>query len=258
MEVKVKKSLTLVIIIVLLAVTLTSCNPLSFLIKTVEGSGEMIVEKRDLPMYNAIEAHGDFELFITQLDTGVEVHAESNLMKYVRTYVEDQTLVVEIADTDGSSINLKPLEPIKVYVKLVKVNSLALSGGVEMTSGQLLADDAKIDLSFSGGSKGIINAVRTGTLTISLSGESNLQVVDGQVEEQHIQASGESSYTADWLKSEVTEIQLSGSSEATIWAEETFNVNLSGGSLAYYYGSPVHLNELRNSGGSDYISRGEH
>jgi predicted small secreted protein len=253
-----KKSLTAVIIFILLALALTSCNPLTFFIKTVEGSGDPIVEKRDLPMYSAIEAHGDFELFVTQLDSGVEVHAESNLMKYVRTYVEDQTLVIEIADTDGSSINLKPLEPIQVYVKLVKLSSVSLSGGVEMTSGQLVAENAKIDLSFSGGSWATINAIRTGTLTVNLSGDSSLQVVDGQVDEQYIEASGESSYTADWLKSEVTEIQLSGGSEATIWAEETFNVDLSGGSLAYYYGSPVHLNELRSSGGSDYISRGEH
>lgn len=253
-----KRSLTLVIITVLLATMLTSCDPLSFLIKTVEGSGELIVEKRNLPLYNAIEAHGDFELFVTQLETGVEVHAESNLMKYVRTYVEDQTLVVEIADTDGSSINLKPLEPIQVYVKLVRINSISLSGGVEMTSSQLLAEDAKIDLSFSGGSLATINAIRTGTLTVNLSGESILQVVDGQVDNQFIQASGDSSYTADWLKSDVTEIQLSGGSEAIIWAEETFNVDLSGGSVAYYYGSPVHLNEVRNSGGSDYISQGEH
>ncbi len=253
-----KKSLTLVIIFVLSALALASCNPINFLIKTVEGSGEMIVEKRDLPMYNAIEAHGDFELYVTQLDAGVEVHAESNLMKYVRTYVEGQTLVVEIADTDGSSINIKPLEPIQVYVQLVKLNSISLSGGVEMTSGQLLAENAKVDLTFSGGSWGTVNAIRTGTLTVYLSGESTLQVVDGQVDEQFIEASGESSYTADWLKSEVTEIQLSGGSEATIWAEEIFNVDISGGSMAYYYGSPVHLNELRSSGGSDYISRGEH
>ena len=127
-----------------------------------------------------------------------------------------------------------------------------------MTSGQLVAENAKIDLAFSGGSWGSINAIRTGKLTVYLSGGSTLQVVDGQVDEQYIEASGESSYTADWLKSEVTEIQLSGDSEATIWAEETLNVDLSGGSLAYYYGSPVHLNEVRSSGGSDYISRGEH
>jgi molybdopterin-binding protein len=99
--------------------------------------------------------------------------------------------------------------------------------------------------------------VRTGVLNIHLSGGSELEIVDGQVTEQHIQASDGSLYTAEWLKSEVTEIELSEGSEATIWAEETFNVNLSGGSMAYYYGSPMNLNEIKRKGGSDYISRGE-
>ena len=53
------------------------------------------MEHRDLPVYNSIEAHGDIEVYVTQLNTGVEVHAESNLIKYVRTYVEDQTLIVK-------------------------------------------------------------------------------------------------------------------------------------------------------------------
>jgi hypothetical protein len=241
-----------------IGLSLASCNVLDLFVKTVEGSGEMTVEKRDLPTFNAIEASGDFELFITQLDEGVEVHAESNLMKYVRTYVENQVLIVEISDTDGSSIILHPLEPIQVYANLQQIESITLSGGVEMTSSQLLAEEAQLDLAFSGGSVGSVNAIRTGDLHINLSGGSELQVVDGQVKEQVVKASGASIYTADWLKSDTTEIQLSGGSEATIWAVEAFNVDLTGGSLAYYYGSPVQLNEVRSSGGSDYISRGEH
>lgn len=248
----------LVILTVTLGFSLASCNVLGIFIKTVEGSGELTVEKRELPTFNAIEASGEFELFITQLDDGIEVHAESNLMKYVRTYVENQVLVVEIADTDGSNIILHPLEPIQVYVNLAQIESITLSGGVEMTSSQLLAEDANLELAFSGGSVGSVNAIRTGDLRINLSGGSELQVVDGQVREQIIQASGASIYTADWLKSDTTEIQLSGGSEATIWAVEAFNVDLTGGSLAYYYGSPIQLNEVRSSGGSDYISRGEH
>jgi predicted small secreted protein len=253
-----QKRILLIILILTVGLSLAGCNILDFFVKTVEGSGEPTVEKRDLPSFNAIEASGDFELFITQLEDGLEVHAESNLMKYIRTYVEDQVLIVEIADTDGSSIIIHPLEPILVYVNLPQIESISLSGGVEMTSSQLLAEDAQIDLAFSGGSVGSVNAIRTGDLYVNLSGGSELQVIDGQVDEQYIQASGASVYTADWLKSDITEIELSGGSQATIWAVESFNVDLSGGSLAYYYGSPVQLNEVRSSGGSDYISRGEH
>lgn len=252
-----KKALPLFLTL-LVAISFTSCSVMEMFVETVEGSGEVIVEQRDLPVYNSIEAHGDIELYVTQLNTGVEVHAESNLLKYVRTYVEDQTLIVEIADTDGSSINLKPLEPIRVYVKLVRIANVTLYDGVILTSSQLVADGGEINLSLFGGSWGYINAVRTGTLYVDLADGSELQVIDGQVTEQYITASDESIYTADWLKSETTEIVLSNNSEATIWAEDTFNVNLSGGSMAYYYGSPTNLNEVRNTGDSDYISRGEH
>lgn len=93
-------------------------------------------------------------MYVTQLNIGIKVHAESNLIKYVQTYVEDQTLVVEIADTDGSSIILKPLEPIRVCVKLVRIQDMNLSDGVIMTSTQPLAKDKQIDLSFNSGSWG--------------------------------------------------------------------------------------------------------
>jgi len=252
-----KKTLSL-FLVVLLGILLTSCNVLSMFVETVEGSGEVTVEHRDLPVYNSIEARGDIELYVTQLNTGVEVHAESNLIKYVRTYVEDQTLIVEIADVDGSSINIKPLEPIRVYVKLVRIKNVTLYNGVILTSSQLVADGGEINIYLSGQSWGYVNAIRTETLHVDLLDGSELQVIDGQVTEQFVSASDESIYTADWLRSEITEIELSDNSEATIWAEDTFNVNLTGGSMAYYYGSPVNLYEVRNSGGSDYISRGEH
>ncbi len=74
---------------------------------------------------------------------------------------------------------------------------------------------------------------------------------------QYIKASGGSDYMADWVKSETTELILSGGGEARIWVEETLDIDLSGGSTAYYYGSPADLNENGNSGGSDYISKGE-
>lgn len=252
-----KNHLRRITLTLFIMMTLTGCTLAGIFAKTVEGSGEVVVEKRDLPAFTAIRAHGEIELYLTQLDSGVEVHAEGNLMKYVRTYVQEQTLVVEIADTDGGAINLKPLAPIEVYVRFEKLNSLTLSAGVKMTSSQLVAEDARIDLSLSGGSLGSINALRTGTLQVMLSGGSQLEVIDGQVTDQFISASDGSSYTADWLKSEATEIKLSRGSEAAIWAVDTFNVDLSGGSTAYYYGSPTHLNEVRNSGGSDYISQGE-
>jgi len=246
-----------VMIAFLIAMLLSGCSVANIFIKTVQGSGEVVVEKREVESFSKIEAHGDLELFVTQVEPGIEIHAESNLMKYIQTYVEDQTLIVEIADTDGASINLQPLEPIQVYVMLTKITDLQLSGSVDLKAGQLIAEEMNMNLTLSGESTAKINAVRTGKLDINLSGASELEIVDGQVSEQFVEASGESLYLAEWLKSENTNMLLSGNSEATIWAEESFEVDLSGGSTAYYYGSPNELSEIKNTGGSDYISKGE-
>jgi hypothetical protein len=227
-------------------------------VKTVEGSGDVIVEKRDVESFNQMVVDGDVEVYFTQLNEGIEVHAESNLSKYVHTRVEEQTLYVKIADTDGGEIVIANLEPIRVYVNTVRINRINLSGGAELTSSQILAEDAELDLSLSEGSVGYINAVRTGTLYISLSEGSELKIVDGQVTEQIVTASDGSTYLAEWLKSETCELEFSSGSEATIWATDTLSVDLTGGSMVYYFGSPETLNEIESSGGSDYISEGEH
>ena len=252
-----KKYGYLVPVLLLLASMISSCGVANIFMDTVQGSGEVVTEIREVPNFSKIEAHGDFELFVTQIESGIEIHAEGNLMKYIHTYVKDQTLVVEIADTDGSGINLKPLEPIEIYVKLTKITDISLTGGVKLNSGQLIAKDMQINLLLTDGSEAKINALRTGTLTVTLLDESSLEIVDGQVTEQTIKASKESQYSAEWLKSEATTMVLSGDSEATIWAEETFEVELTGGSTAYYYGSPNTLTEVKNAGGSDYVSKGE-
>ena len=180
-----------VVAALLLSVVLSGCAVANIFLKTVHGSGEVVVEERDVETFSKIEAHGDLELFVTQMEPGIiEVQAESNLMKYIHTYVEDQTLIVEIADTDGASINLQPLEPIKVHVMLTKITDVLLTGSVDLKAGQLIAEELQMNLTLSGESTAKINAVRSGTLDIKLSGASELEIVDGQVSEQFIEASG--------------------------------------------------------------------
>ncbi len=253
-----KKTTILLSLLAILALLLSSCDAVGIGVKTVEGSGDVIVEKRDLDTFKNIVVDGGIEIYLTQLNEGVEVHAENNLVKYVHTTVEDQTLTVEIADADGGKIEIAPLEPIRVYVNMVRVESISLSGGAELTSSQLLAEDAELSLSLSGGSVGYINAVRTGVLYVELLDGSELEIIDGQVTEQYIEAKDGAVYTAEWLKSEICELEFSDGSEGTVWATESLSVSLVDGSNVYYYGSPENLEEVKNTGGSDYISKGEH
>ena len=252
-----RKTTILVSLLLVAALSLTGCDIVNLFVKTVVGSGELVIEEREVTSFSKIDAGGGVELLIIRGNSGIKVNAESNLMKYIHTYVEGETLFVEIADTDGGSINLQPLEPIQVNVQFSKITGVSLSGGVNLESEELTVEDMQIDVAMSGGSVAKIDAVHTDKLNVTLSGGSELSITEGEVTKQFIEASGGSVYLADWVQSEVTELMLSGGSEATVWAEETLEIDLSGGSTAYYYGSPNNLNEIGNSGGSDYISKGE-
>jgi len=252
-----RKTTILVSLLLIVALSLTGCDIVNLFVKTVVGSGELVIEEREVTSFSKIDAGGGVELLIIRGNSGIKVNAESNLMKYIHTYVEGETLFVEIADTDGGSINLQPLEPIQVNVQFSKITGVSLSGGVNLESEELTVEDMQIDVAMSGGSVAKIDAVHTDKLNVTLSGGSELSITEGEVTKQFIEASGGSVYLADWVQSEVTELMLSGGSEATVWAEETLEIDLSGGSTAYYYGSPNNLNEIGNSGGSDYISKGE-
>jgi hypothetical protein len=252
-----KKCNCLFILVLVIALFLTACDVIDLFVKNVVGSGELVVEKREVTSFSKIDAGGNLELHISKKYTGIEVNAESNLMKYIHTYVEGDTLFVEIADTDRSHILLQPLEAIKVYVQFEKVTEISLSGGAEMASEALIAEGVEVKVKLSGGSEAIIDEITSEDLIVDLSGGSELTVSGGKVMNQYIEASGGSVYMAEWVESEAAELTLSGGSEATVWVEETLDIDLSGGSMAYYYGSPADLNEKGNSGGSDYISKGE-
>jgi hypothetical protein len=253
-----KRSMMIIAIILLASLPLSGCDALGIGIEKVDGSGDVIVEPRDLPGFTNINVEAGVEVYLTQLNEGVEVHAESNLLKYIQTTVEDQTLHIKIQDPDGGRVVLANLEPIRIYIKTIRIRSISLSGGAELTSSQLLAEDAEINLTLTDGSEGYINAVRTDALYVSLTDGSELEIVDGDVPDQFIEASDGSYYMAEWLNSEMCELELKDGSEATVWATDTLSVNLTGGSMVYYYGSPGTIDEVRSSGGSDYVSRGDH
>jgi len=252
-----KKCNCLFILVLIISLFMTACDVIDLFVKNVVGSGELVVEKREVTSFSKIDAGGNLELHISKKYSGIEVNAESNLMKYIHTYIEGETLFVEIADTDGSHILLQPIEPIKVYIQFEKVTDISLHGGVEMASEAITAEGVEVKIEMSGGSEAIIDAITTEDLTVDLSGGSELTVSGGEVVNQYVEASGGSTYVADWVKSETTELTISGGGEGTIWVEETLDIDLSGGSTANYYGSPVNLIESGNSGGSDYISKGE-
>ena len=84
------------IIALLLTITFTSCNGNLNLINGIEGSGNVITEKREITSpFTKIAVSTGIEVILEQgSNTYVEVEVDDNLMQYIVTKVEKGTLIV--------------------------------------------------------------------------------------------------------------------------------------------------------------------
>ncbi len=121
---------TLKLIVLLLTLSLTSCNSNLNLIDGIDGSGNVVTEKRNIETpFTKIQASTGVEVILEQgSPSEVEVEVDDNLMKYIVTRVENGTLIVKI---DG---NINTMESAIVRVKTKTIEGLESSSGATIRS----------------------------------------------------------------------------------------------------------------------------
>ncbi|MCK6609252.1 MAG: DUF2807 domain-containing protein [Flavobacterium sp.] len=116
---------TLKLVALLLTITLTSCTGNINLGDGIDGSGNVVTEKRTIEApFTKIQASTGVEVILEQgTPTEVEVEVDDNLIQYVVTKVENGTLIVKI---DG---NINTLESAIIRVKTNTIDGLESSSG---------------------------------------------------------------------------------------------------------------------------------
>lgn len=116
---------TLKLVALLLIITLTSCTGNINLGDGIDGSGNVVTEKRTIEAsFTKIQASTGVEVILEQgTPTEVEVEVDDNLIQYVVTKVENGTLIVKI---DG---NINTMESAIVRVKTNTIDGLESSSG---------------------------------------------------------------------------------------------------------------------------------
>jgi hypothetical protein len=230
-----------------------SCQFVSGLGKSLQGSGNVVTESRQVSGFDSISVCCSMRLILTQGNSeSLEIEADDNLLPEIESVVTNGTLIVRFKDS-FSGIRLFNTSPIIVRVSAIQVNGVDVSGGGRLdAAGPIQTSGLTMD--FSGGSRGLMGKLQADTLSVDMSGGSRMELA-GSTAEQNISLSGGSDYLAGDLQSQAATLDMSGGGRATLWVTEIFNVDLSGGSVASYYGSPSINQNL--SGGSHLQSLGE-
>lgn len=219
---------------IVVALTLNSC------IHTIEGSGDVINEKRAVSSFSKIDISGSFQVILNQGDTEkLELEVDENLLGLIKTEVKNNTLYISSKKSIGNA------ESLNLYITTVNVNEIEASGAINLKNkGTYRADNLEIDIS---GAAEVDLELDVENLTMGMSGASET-TLSGVANNFDIEISGAGELQAKKLKTRNTTIAISGAGSATVYAKKTLNIEVSGAGSVQYKGSPKVVKSISGAG----------
>lgn len=192
---------------------------------SIEGSGTLKSEKRNVSGFSKIDAGGAVNLeIVTGKGFDVSLETDDNLLEYVKTEVSGDTL--KIYSEDGISTE----EGIKFKISMPEIK----------------------DLTVSGASTADVSNVKTDSLSVNASGASKVKI-NGETKNLEAEATGASIIDAEGLRTENASVEASGASSSTVAAVNDLKANASGASSIQYAGEPKNI--VQNASGASSIKK---
>jgi len=240
---------------VLIVLTWTSCRKMSM----TSGNGHVVTEKRQLVPFTEVINETSFNVIIVEDSISeARVEAESNLIPYIRTLVNGNTLII---DTRNGGI--QTTFPINIYVSSPEINSIELSGSGRIDADNVSADFFKVKLSGSGE---IATKVEAGFIDAKISGSGDMHMVavsqnmyaevsgsgdmsiEGTNDDGEFRLSGSGNILSYDLFQKTLDAKINGSGDMFVRVSDYLKVNISGSGSLNYIGFPVIDAKITGSG----------
>jgi hypothetical protein len=189
----------------------------------ISGSGNVETENRRVDDFRGIDVGGAFHVEITaQKDFGVELEADDNILRLIKTEVKDGILHLSTIEKISTG------NPIRVRISAPDIENLDVSGASKVSLADL--NNQMLNIDASGASK------------VSVEGNSvNLKA----------DVSGASKVNARNLITENASVEASGASSVSVFATIELKTDASGASSIDYSGTPKNL--LKKTSGASSV-----
>ena len=235
-QIVISSALFILLAIILLMLTTTSC-----IRERIEGNYDLQTEERNSGSFTGVESKGSFRVeIIPDDDTWIEVKAESNVIPYIETWTNGNTLIVEYRH----GYNIREHYPVEVFLHTPDLESISLSGSGRVVSGSF--DTPRADIRISG-SGSIDCAFETDHLEAAVSGSGNL-MISGTATDTELRISGSGNIQSLDLLQYNCSANISGSGNIKASVSHSLDARISGSGCVYYIGDPVVSSHISGSG----------
>ena len=235
-----KQSVLSVLLIMLL---FSSCRVIGG--KRVSGNGDVQSQQRSERNFQGVEVNGAIQVFVRQDSAySVRVETDANLQEYVETYSSGDMLVIQPRD----GINLRPSAAVKVYVTAPVLLHFDVSGASQVTGEGRLTASREMTIELSGASQAELD-LKSPTVAVKVSGASDARLT-GETKDLLIDGTGASKVKGYGLLCEKAEVDLSGASNAEVFASVELQADASGASDIRYKGNANLTRKSESGAGS--------
>ncbi len=209
----------------------------------IKGNGILSNETRNITKVKRVKLVGNFDIQIAQNTSNtIEISADANLMNYIMTKEDDDMIkIYEKSGYDISSHN-----PIKIIVNIPLLQEVSIAGNGNVSGLTKFTGSDKLDLTISGNGD-ISIGVNTPIVEAKITGNGNI-MVDGETKESKISITGNGDFKGENLKAENTNVRITGSGNATVFASNKLDARITGGGDVLYSGNPNITKHITGSG----------
>jgi hypothetical protein len=194
----------------------------------IQGSGNRVVQKRDISPFTSISTNGTFIIEVTcQKEAGLEVEGDDNVLPHIVAEVHSNVLRLK------NDRNYSSNEPVRFKISVPNLEGLSVNGAGRIEIKGMNNEKFEID--------------SNGAPTISVSG--NTKVVD-------IDSNGAGKIDTNNLRASRAVVDSKGVSRIEVDVAEQLDVTVSGPSSVTYKGDPV-VNKTVNGPGKVEKRRSE-
>lgn len=211
-------------------------------VDTVQGSGSVVEETRSVQGFSSFTLSGIGNVHIEQgQDEALVIEAEDNLLEYLTVRVDRGELEIGIRE----GVNLRPHEPINIYLSVINLDSIRLSGSGDVQASTFEANS--LELALPGSGRIAIDQLTATDVGVTLSGSGEIELA-GEVVRQDLNISGSGDYRARDLASSSAEIHIGGSGSALVQVDDQLDIVISGSGSVSYIGTPNVSQSVTGSG----------
>ncbi len=224
-----------------LAVIISSCGFVGG--KRVRGNGNVRTEDRTPGSFTGVASHGSFNVFVSTGPQSVRIEGDENLLQYIETYVEGNTLNIETKD----GYWLKPRRDINVYITNPNFSSIQSYGSGDIIGRSPISDSVKMDVGVTG-SANIDLEINSPVVVAGITGSGDIKL-RGETKAFKSEIHGSGNVRAMDLKSEEAEVNIAGSGDAEVYASVKLKIDVAGSGDIRYRGNAQVSSNIAGSGG---------